>query len=59
MQRINFRRRNSKYIQNIYSKYKKEVLSRNAKCACGSDKKYKYCCGSLDTLGAKKWEECP
>lgn len=32
----------------VYIKYKKEVLSRNAKCTCGSDKKYKYCCGSLD-----------
>tara|TARA_B100000780_G_scaffold274849_1_gene240487 strand:- start:535 stop:3135 length:2601 start_codon:yes stop_codon:yes gene_type:complete len=25
----------------------KEKISRNAKCPCGSDKKFKHCCGSL------------
>lgn len=32
----------------VYIKHNKEVLCRNAKCTCRSDKKYKYCCGSLD-----------
>ena len=39
--------KNKNIEENFLKSNAKEKVSRNAKCPCGSGKKFKYCCGSL------------
>ena len=39
--------KNKSIDEELLTANSKEKISRNAKCPCGSDKKFKHCCGSL------------